>query len=144
MSSDLTLIATNRLLKAPENWAPITNTPMVGKDVLELLSSSMYVNVLSVYREYIQNATDSIDAAKEMGLLCKTAGRIHVSVDPQRRVARIRDNGAGLQRKEFVERLVAFGASLRRARFEGTRFSRCRATRGTRVLSGTRIPSEGI
>ena len=33
----------------------------IGKDILELLSSSMYVNPLSIYREYVQNAVDSIE-----------------------------------------------------------------------------------
>ena len=32
----------------------------VGKDILELLSSSMYVNPLAIYREYVQNAVDAI------------------------------------------------------------------------------------
>ena len=129
MNSDLTLIAPSRILKAREDWAPINNVPIIGKDVLELLSSSMYVNVLSVYREYVQNAADSIDIAKESALLSKGAGRVHLSVDPQRRVARIRDNGVGLRRREFVERLVAFGASKKRG-------SRARGFRGVGRLAG--------
>jgi len=129
MSSDLTLISANQILKARQDWAPISDTPIIGKDVLELLSSSMYVNVLSVYREYVQNAADSIDIAKESGLLSKGAGRVHLSVDPQRRVARIRDNGVGLQRKDFVERLIAFGASNKRG-------TRARGFRGVGRLAG--------
>ena len=108
--------------------------PIIGKDVLELLSSSMYVNVLSVYREYVQNAADSIDTAKESGVLSRGAGRVHLSVDQQRRVARIRDNGVGLRRSEFVERLVAFGASKKRG-------SRARGFRGVRTLGGARVLS---
>ena len=129
MSSDLTLIAPSRILKAREDWAPINEAPIIGKDILELLSSSMYVNVLSVYREYVQNAADSIDIAKESALLSKRAGRIHLSVDQQRRVARIRDNGLGLRRNEFIERLVAFGASKKRG-------SRARGFRGVGRLAG--------
>jgi hypothetical protein len=129
MSSNLTLIAPNRIHKIREDWAPITDAPIIGKDVLELLSSSMYVNVLSVYREYVQNAADSIDTAKEAGVLSRGMGRIHLSVDPHRRVARIRDNGVGLRRNEFVERLVAFGASKKRG-------SRARGFRGVGRLAG--------
>jgi hypothetical protein len=129
VSGDLTLIAPSRILKAREDWAPITDAPIIGKDVLELLTSSMYVNVLSVYREYIQNAADSIDIAKESALLSKDAGRVHLSVDPQLRVARIRDNGVGLRQNEFVERLVAFGASKKRG-------SRARGFRGVGRLAG--------
>lgn len=31
---------------------------VVGKDILELVSSAMYVDPLTIYREYIQNAAD--------------------------------------------------------------------------------------
>lgn len=129
MSSDLTLISPHRILKVREGWAPISDAPIIGKDVLELLSSSMYVNVLSVYREYIQNAADSIDIAKESALISEGAGRVHLSVDAQKRVTRIRDNGVGLRRQEFVERLVAFGASKKRG-------SRARGFRGVGRLAG--------
>jgi molecular chaperone HtpG len=129
MSGDLTLIATDQIHKIREYWAPITDAPTIGKDVLELLSSSMYVNVLSVYREYIQNAADSIDTARELGVLSNGAGRVQLSVDPNRRVTRIRDNGVGLRRNEFVERLVAFGASKKRG-------SRARGFRGVGRLAG--------
>ena len=42
-------------------------TAYVGKDILELLSVSMYVEPLTMYREYIQNSTDSIDEASRVG-----------------------------------------------------------------------------
>src|SRR5437879_3565853 len=129
MSSDVVLIAPSRIQKIRDDLAPITDALIIGKDVLELLSSSMYVNVLSVYREYIQNAADSIDTAKESGVLSRGAGRVHLSVDPHRRVTRIRDNGVGLRRNEFVERLVAFGASKKRG-------SRARGFRGVGRLAG--------
>jgi hypothetical protein len=129
MSTNLTLIAPSRMHKAREDWAPINDAPIIGKDVLELLSTSMYVNVLSVYREYVQNAADSIDIAKESTLVPRGAGRVHLSVDQQRRVARIRDNGVGLRQNEFVERLVAFGASKKRG-------SRARGFRGVGRLAG--------
>ena len=31
---------------------------MIGKDVLELVSSAMYINPMTVYREYVQNVAD--------------------------------------------------------------------------------------
>ena len=40
---------------------------VVGKDVLELVSSAMYVDPMTVYREYIQNAADAVDAARATG-----------------------------------------------------------------------------
>jgi len=129
MSSNLTSITLNRIQNVRVDWAPITNVPVIGKDVLELLSSSMYVNPLSVYREYIQNAADSIDTAKESGVLSRETGHVRMSVDQQRRIVRIRDNGIGLRRNEFAERLVAFGASKKRG-------TRARGFRGVGRLAG--------
>lgn len=36
---------------------------VIGKHTLESLTSGMYSDPFVVFREYIQNATDSIDAA---------------------------------------------------------------------------------
>lgn len=87
----------------------------VGKDVLELLSSSMYVNPLAIYREYVQNATDAIDDAVANGLLSSIeAGRVEVNLDHIDRRVVIRDNGLGLSNSEFVPRMMSFGASQKR------------------------------
>ena len=40
----------------------------VGKDILELLTSEMYLDPLTIYREYIQNSVDSIEKAVSKGL----------------------------------------------------------------------------
>ncbi|MEL6503570.1 MAG: ATP-binding protein [Pseudomonadota bacterium] len=87
----------------------------VGKDVLELLSSSMYVNPLAIYREYVQNATDAIDDAVASGLLSSIDdGRVEVNLDHIDRRVVIRDNGIGLSNSEFVPRMMSFGASQKR------------------------------
>ncbi len=87
----------------------------VGKDVLELLSSSMYVNPLSIFREYIQNATDAVDDAVADGLLTSIDdGLIEINLDHIDRRVVIRDNGTGLSNKDFVKRMLSFGASEKR------------------------------
>ena len=87
----------------------------VGKDVLELLSSSMYVNPLAIYREYIQNATDAIDDAVARGLLPSIdEGRVEVNLDHIDRRVVIRDNGVGLSNSEFAARMMSFGASRKK------------------------------
>ena len=87
----------------------------VGKDVLELLSSSMYVNPLAIYREYVQNAADAIDDAVAQGLLQSVAdGRIEVNLDHIDRRVVIRDNGVGLSNADFALRMMSFGASKKR------------------------------
>ena len=41
------------------------NEPVAGKFLLEILTRGMYSNPIHVYREYIQNSSDSIDKAIE-------------------------------------------------------------------------------
>src|SRR5689334_15907703 len=68
---------------------------VIGKDVLELLSSAMYVDPMTIYREYIQNAADAIDDARRLGSIgAAERGRVDISVDPSTRSVRIRDNGS--------------------------------------------------
>ena len=87
----------------------------VGKDVLELLSISMYVNPLVIYREYVQNATDAIDDAVTSGLLSSVDdGLIEISLDHIDRRVVIRDNGTGVPNTEFAARMLSFGASRKR------------------------------
>lgn len=118
------------LTSIKSDWKAITEPPVLGKDVLELLSSSMYVNPLSIYREYIQNATDSIEEATSLGLLRSSSeGRIELTIDPLSRVVKVRDNGTGIQEKEFVKRLVALGASRKRGH-------KARGFRGVGRLAG--------
>lgn len=42
---------------------------IIGKNVIENLTLGMYENSLMIYREYIQNAADSIDNAINLGIL---------------------------------------------------------------------------
>lgn len=90
---------------------------VIGKDILELVSSAMYVDPMTVYREYVQNAADAIDLARRSGILATwTPATVHIEFDTEAnaRTVRIRDNGAGLPWAEFVQRLTALGASAKR------------------------------
>jgi molecular chaperone HtpG len=112
------------------NWDHIIESPIVGKDVLELLSSSMYVNPLSIFREYVQNATDSIEEALALDLLNdREIGRVDIRVDPEKRTVQIRDNGTGLSRSVFTTTLIALGASRKRG-------TKARGFRGVGRLAG--------
>lgn len=102
----------------------------VGKDILELVSSAMYVDPMIIYREYIQNAADAIDAARNCGLLSLgESGRVEIDVDPVVRSIRIRDNGIGLNRDEFLARMASLGGSSKRG-------AGARGFRGVGRLSG--------
>src|SRR6266581_4607571 len=95
---------------------------LVGKDILELLSGAMYIEPLTFYREYIQNATDSIDEGRNLNALKASQARIDISIAPDTRTIKIRDNGLGIPSNLFVRRLTAFGGSHKRgARARGFR-----------------------
>lgn len=103
-----------RRVKVQEAWHECPSVPVVGKDVIELLSSSMYVNPLAIYREYVQNATDAIESVRTLGRLSNDAGAIEVHIDPAARVIRVRDDGTGLTAEDFHRRLTTIGASGKR------------------------------
>lgn len=93
----------------------LTADPVIGKDILELLSSAMYVDARTIFREYVQNAADSIDAAFAGGLLSDVnPGRIDITLDLQNRAIKIRDNGSGIPRNSAERVLTSFGASAKR------------------------------
>lgn len=111
---------------------------VVGKDILELISSAMYVDPMTIYREYLQNAADAIDAAKSSGILpIDVKGRVDISTDADSRTVRIRDNGTGVSREHFVQRLTSIGASAKRG-------TQARGFRGVGRLAGLGYAQEVI
>ena len=80
----------------------------VGKDILELLTSGMYLDPLTIYREYIQNSADSIEKAVSKGLLKSTEGEgeIKININYIDRSIIIEDNGTGLSSNEFSKILL--------------------------------------
>jgi hypothetical protein len=97
------------------DWLPSRQQIVIGKDILELLSTSMYVDAMTIYREYVQNAADAIDEARDRGLLASgDPGKISIDIDATARTVRIRDNGTGIAWPEFAQRLSNLGASAKR------------------------------
>ena len=101
---------------------------VVGKDILELLANAMYIDPLTIYREYVQNAADSIDEAR-IAELPLNDPHITIYLDHATRTVRIRDNGESIPNHSFVKRITAIGASHKR----GTTL---RGFRGVGRLSG--------
>lgn len=109
---------------------PLDTDMRVSKDVLELLSTAMYPDPLALYREYIQNASDSIDQAIGEGLFAgRKSPRIDVVIDVEKRTVRIRDNGTGIPNKDFVNVLTSIGGSPKRG-------TKARGFRGVGRLAG--------
>ena len=113
-----------------QEWEPGPDDIVIGKDVLELLSTSMYVDPMTIYREYVQNAADAIDDARARGLLSPDApGEVKVEVNATARSIRIRDNGVGIPWPRFKHQLTAVGASDKRG-------TKARGFRGVGRLAG--------
>lgn len=111
---------------------------LIGNDVLELVSSAMYVDPMTVYREYIQNAADAVDDARRQGVLgTEQTGRVDIAIEPSTRSVRIRDNGIGVAWPDFARRLTALGASTKRG-------TSARGFRGVGRLAGLAYAQELI
>lgn len=85
--------------------------PHIGRQVLDIVTAGMYDEPLMVYREYIQNAADSIDVAFRKGIIRTGEELIEIRVDGRSRQVIIQDNGAGVERKSIQRSLVGLGHS---------------------------------
>lgn len=114
-------------VKQPQ-WSKPSEQIFIGKDILELLSTSMYIDPLTMYREYIQNAADAHDAdAAKTGT--PTPGTVRIKIDRQERSILISDDGLGLSEREFHKRLTSIGGSSKRG-------TNARGFRGVGRLAG--------
>lgn len=84
---------------------------ILGKQLLDLVAAGMYSNPLMVIREYIQNATDSLDQAVSSKLISEADARVFVTVDGETRTISIEDNGIGVPQGQIQRTLLSIGAS---------------------------------
>ena len=89
----------------------LDHEPIFGKNVIETLSEGMYDNSLFLFREYVQNAADAIDAAMRHGILKEREGQIEVSIDADKRLIVFEDNGTGIARDAVKSMLANIGDS---------------------------------
>ena len=85
----------------------------IGKFTLESLTTGMYSEPESCFREYIQNAVDSLDAAFADGLIKSEDFRIEIIVDGTKREITIRDNGTGVKKDLVKKTLLDIGNSTK-------------------------------
>ena len=97
---------------------------LIGSDLLTLVTSGIHTAPLSIYREYIQNAADSIAASGTAD-----AGKVEINIDPANRRVTIRDNGLGLSRAQALQELTPIANSAKRVGVD-------RGFRGIGRLSG--------
>lgn len=85
--------------------------PFIGHQLLNIITAGMYDDPLMVYREYVQNAVDSIDIATRRGILSKEQAAITIQVSGNDRTIYIEDNGAGLPSNSAAGVLLDLGFS---------------------------------
>ncbi len=116
--------------KPPSEQSVDPESVRIGKDIIEILTSGMYVSPATIYREYVQNAADSIDTARSQGVVSnRERGRVWIEFDHATRSTRIHDNGAGVSSRSAVSTLLSVGASPKRG-------TQARGFRGVGRLSG--------
>lgn len=93
----------------------MNNNIVIGKHTLESLTSGMYSDPFVVFREYIQNAADSIDEAYKSKILSQGNDRINISISPLERSITIEDNGLGIPAEEAEKTLISIGNSQKTA-----------------------------
>ena len=80
---------------------------VAGSELLKLVTAGLYSDPLVLYREYIQNAADSIASDSDKHEI----GRVDIEIEHGRRRVTIRDNGPGLSQTEMRRQLVPLGRS---------------------------------
>jgi len=85
----------------------------IGKFTLESLTTGMYSEPESCYREYIQNAVDSLDMAVSIGIMRAEDFRVEVIVDSERQEISIKDNGTGIKKDLVRKTLLDIGNSTK-------------------------------
>ena len=89
-------------------------TVQVGKYTLESLTTGMYSDPKIVYREYIQNAVDSLETAVAQNLIEPQGMRIDIVIDEENASISIRDNGMGIPCAQARDTLMNVGNSRKR------------------------------
>lgn len=79
----------------------------IGKNAIENLTIGMYNDSKIIYREYIQNAADSIDLACKDGIYKRDEKpQIDIELDNEERIIRIKDNAYGVKVSEINKKLA--------------------------------------
>ena len=87
------------------------NKTIIGKDVIESLTTSMYDDPRFVYREYIQNSADAIDKARQIGLV--SDGNIYITINSEKKRVEIEDDAIGIEQNKVVQILKNIAQSTK-------------------------------
>lgn len=82
---------------------------MIGRDILETLTSSLYENPIIAFREYVQNSLDAYFLATTAKPQAEKL-RVDITIDKEKHIIKIRDNGYGIS-QDFEETMRKIGNS---------------------------------
>lgn len=86
----------------------------VRKKILSMLMFQLYSDERTIYREYVQNALDSINKAIETRVLEQPKdGVVTIDIDAKHKVIKIKDNGAGIETANAVRTLLDISPSTK-------------------------------
>lgn len=88
------------------------DNPIVGIDLLKMLMLQLYSNPRCIYREYIQNALDSINEAVKLGILSRVKDG-HVNIHISSNNITIEDNGTGIKSSIAAKILIDIANSIK-------------------------------
>lgn len=84
----------------------------IRKNLLDLLMFSLYADARTIYREYVQNALDSINYAVKNNILAQAKdGVVNINIDDTHKIITIRDNGTGIDKNNAVQCLLDISGS---------------------------------
>ena len=86
---------------------------VIGKQLLDVITSGMYSDPRMAIREYLQNAVDSIDSAREQGFYKDSKHYVKIHVDGRDRIITVEDNGLGISGSEVDRKLGSLGCSTK-------------------------------
>lgn len=90
----------------------MANNVIIGVNILEILTTGMYRDSRVIFREYIQNACDQINAAVKTGLFSSAdEGEVKLWIDDRAHSVSIEDNATGIPQLEFEQTLYSIGES---------------------------------
>lgn len=88
------------------------DNPVIGIDLLKMLMLQLYSNPRCIYREYIQNALDSINEAVKLGILSQEKdGRVSIIIT--KNDISIEDNSTGIRSDRAVKILTDIANSVK-------------------------------
>ncbi|WP_446008179.1 ATP-binding protein [Candidatus Electrothrix sp.] len=89
-----------------------SDSVIIGKNIIEILTTGMYHNPLVIFREYVQNSIDAINEAVTREILEDISeGDIQIVIDKEKRRISFEDNGVGIPRENAWQVLTSIAAS---------------------------------